>query len=576
MSRLRRLGLPSPVSLRRTWTVFRPALAGQGPALRACFGLSLLVSVLELARPWPIKFVFDRVLGGDGEEWILWAAAGATFLIPLAIGQLSARVLMTSARVSRKVTTRIRAQVFEHLHRLAVPFHQAHRSGDLLVRLMGDVNMVRDLLFASWLNLVTRGALLAGTLLIMVNLDFGLTLAALLPLPLLSFVVGRSSPRMKEVTRKQRRREGDSAAFAAESLRQIRVVKAYTAEDRATEEFTRSTRSSERAGMESARLAGKVSRATEALTGAGLAFVLLLGGRRVGADALTPGELLVVMSYTRMLYKPVRKVSGEGGRLSKALACSERLVEVLRAEPEPIDRGQPVPRFDGEVAVRGVFYTYPGGTRALQDVSFVVPAGGLVVLAGHNGSGKSTMLSILLRLIEPDWGVVLVDGQPIEAFRLDAYRRRIAFVPQDPQLFGASIRDNILYGEPEAPAQVVEDAARAALLGEVVTRIPGGLDAVLGENGASLSGGEARRLMLARAAVRDARLLVLDEPLAGLDPEARPLVAQAIRRIAAGRTTIVVSHGTIDDLDPDLIVHLADGRVAGIDERRPRRMKVVP
>jgi ATP-binding cassette subfamily B protein len=173
-----------------------------------------------------------------------------------------------------------------------------------------------------------------------------------------------------------------------------------------------------------------------------------------------------------------------------------------------------------------------------------------------------------LRLLGPDSGEVLLDDAPIQWYRLSSYRDRFAYVPQDIQLFGATVRENVLYGRPDASSQEIEEAARLALLDEVVERLPDGYDTVLGEAGATLSGGEARRLMLARAALRHARILLLDEPMAGLDPQARPVVARAIRQMAAGRTTLVVTHEPVEEVDPDLVVHLEDGEIRSVEERR--------
>jgi ATP-binding cassette, subfamily B, bacterial len=564
-------------TLRDTFSTFRPALRGQGSGLAATLGLTVLVTLFELLKPWPIKIVLDRVLiprSGSGgfigltPQMTLLAAAVATLAISLLLGTLSVRSTVTAAQVGRKVTVRIRRQVFAHLHRLALPFHHSSFSGDLLVRLMGDVNMIRDALFASWINILGRALLFVGTTAVMLMLEPWLALLALYPLPLLGLELRRSSRRLKDVTRKQRRHEGDAASFAAETLRQIRVVKAYAGEERATDAFARDSRSGERAGVTAARIAAHMERMTEILTGAGLAMVLFVGANWVLAGRLTAGELIVFMSYARSLYKPLRKVSNEGARLSKASACAERVLEVLRQEPEDFGRGRPAPSFRGDIEFRNLRYRYRRGAEALRGVSFSVPAGSLGLISGPNGSGKSTLLSVLLRLYTPDGGEILVDGAPVGSYRLDSYRNRFAYVPQDAQLFGATIRENILYGRPDASDAEVVEAAREALFHEVVLRLPGGYDAVLGENGATLSGGEARRLMLARAAVRDARILLLDEPLAGLDPEARSLVARAIRRIAAGRTALAVSHGTDEELDPDLIVRLADGRLHSLENRR--------
>jgi len=561
-------------ALRDAVRIFRPALRGQRWAVAGSFVLTLLVVGLELLRPWPIKIVFDHVFGvrastagmwGMSPATVLTLAALAVLLISVLLAFFTLRATLSTGRVAKKMTVRIRRQVFEHLHRLALPFHQSSRSGDLLVRLMGDVNAVRDALFTSWLTLVGRGILFVGTATIMFVLEPWLALLALAPLPLLAFDVGRSSRRLREITRQQRRREGDAASFAAETLRQIRLVKAYAAEDAATDTFTRGSRSGERAGLKATRIAARIDGLTEILTGAGTAIVLFVGAHWVLAGRISAGSLLVLVSYTRSLYKPLRKASGEGARLSKASACAGRLLEVLRIPPEDQTAGDPAPEFRGDIALRDVHHTYANGVRALRGATCDLAAGTLALIEGPNGSGKSTLLSMLLRLIDPESGEVLIDGVPVSTYQLASYRRRFAYIPQDLQLFGATVRDNILYGRPDATDEEVEAAARVARFDEVAARLPDGYDTPLGEGGATLSGGEARRLMLSRAAVREARVLILDEPLAGLDPQSRAVVAQAIRGIAAGRTTIVVSHGMSAEIGPDVVLHMRDGAFAAVE-----------
>jgi ATP-binding cassette subfamily B protein len=560
--------------IRETFRTFRPALRGQGPGLAATFGLTVAVVGLELLRPWPVKVLFDRVLlpqeagtasGGLSPRTVILATAGATLLLSLLHAAVSVRATIAAAHVSKKVTVRIRRQVFEHLHRLALPFHQGARSGDLLMRLMGDVNAVRDALFASWIGLISRGLLFVSIAGLMIVLEPWLAALALWPMPLLAVQLGRSSRKLRDVAKKQRRKEGGAASFAAETLRQIRLVKAYATEDSSTQLFAQESRSGERAGMKAARIAAHMDRATEVLTGLGLAMVLFVGAGWVLTGRLSAGSLLVFLSYTRSLYKPVRKASGQGARLSRAVACAGRLMEVLRVAPEDFTGGRPAPAFHGHVELRDVRYVHPGGVEALRGASLALPAGDLAVVRGPNGSGKSTLLLMLLRLIHPDAGEVILDGELVDEFQLQSYRGRFAYVPQDIQLFGATVRENILYGRPDANPEEVEEAARVALLHEVVERLPDGYDTTLGEAGATLSGGEGRRLMLARAALRDASILLLDEPLTGLDQRARAVVAQAIRGIAAGRTTIMVSHGPAAEVGPDLIVHMLDGRVKRLE-----------
>jgi ATP-binding cassette subfamily B protein len=574
-----RIGLPGFRGLpfnaaREMFRTFRPALRGQGFGLASSLGLTLLVVTLDLLRPWPIKVLFDRVLmpvGPASGPWglsaraTLIAAALATVCIAALHGILSAGSALAGARVSKKLTVRVRRQVFDHLHRLALPFHLSSRTGDLLIRLMGDVNAVRDAMFMSWIDLISRGLLFAATATVMLVLEPWLALLALLPVPLLALELGKSSKELRNVARKQRQMEGGAAAFAAETLRHIRLVKAYATEERSTRQFAQDSRSGERAGLKAARISADMDRKTEILTGVGLALVLFVGAHWVLAGRLSAGTLLVFLSYTRSMYKPVRKASGQGARLSKAVASAGRLIEVLRIPPEDSEAGRAAPRFRGDLALRDVRYVHPGGLEALRGVSLDVRGGELAVLQGPNGSGKTTLASVLLRLMSPDDGEVLIDGEPVDVFQLQSYRGRFAYVPQDIQLFGATVRENILYGRPDGSPEEVEVASRAALFHEVAQRLPDGYDTALGEGGATLSGGEARRLMLARAALRQARILLLDEPLAGLDPQARAIVSSAIRRIASGRTTIVISHGPALEVDPDVVFHLREGRVAEVE-----------
>ena len=559
--------------LRKVWTVFRPALAGQGFAIAQASVLTLLVVGLELLQPWPIKFVVDRVLKPGGASGIggfdlgasVVFAAVATLLISVLLGTLSVSSTVAAARVGKKVTVRIRRQVFEHLHRLALPFHESTRTGDLQARVMDDVNNLRDVLFTTWINLIGRVLLFLGTAIAMFVIQPWLAFVALLPLPLMAVELMRLSGSLHQVIRHQFRREGSAASIAGETIRNIGLVKAYVAEERSTEQFTAESGRGERAGALAAGVSARMDLVSEVLTGAGLAAVLLFGALQVLSGGLSAGMLFVVVAYTRSLYKPVRKAPKEGKRLSKAMASASRLLEVLRITPEKFGTGRPAPAFEGQISLRGVRFTYRDGIEALRGVSLEVPAGSLAVIQGPNGSGKSTLLSLILRLVKPDDGEVRIDDQRVDDFELESYRSRFAYVPQRVQLFAASVRENIAYGRPDASDQEIEEAAQAALLHDSVLRLPGGYDASLGENAATLSGGEARRLMLARAALRDAPVILLDEPLTGLDPEAREIVAQAIRRLSSDRTVLVVSHGPASELDPDLVVEMREGRIERVE-----------
>ena len=570
MMERRRPDLPS---IRSALTAFRPALAGQGLALARLLGLTILVVGLELLHPWPIKVVVDRVLrpgqasglfGLDVSATVIFAAA-ATLLIAVLLGALSVRMVVAGARIGKTATVRIRRAVFEHLHRLALPFHESSGSGDLLFRIMGDVNNLRDVLFSTWINLMSRALLFIGAAIAMLVVNPWLGLVALAPLPLLWLELIRLGRSLRDVVGDQFSREGRTASYAGETLRNIALVKAYVAEDSSTERFATESQEGERAGTVAAGVSARMGLVTQILTGAGLAAVLFVGALQVLSGTLSPGTLVVVVAYARALYKPVRKAPGEGKRLSRAMASAGRLLEVFRIAPEEFGTGRRAPQFRGDLSLRGVRFKYPDGVQALRGISLEIPAGALVIVQGPNGSGKSTLLSLLLRLFKPNNGEVLIDGERVDTFELESYRSRFAYVPQHVQLFGATVRENIAYGNPEATDAQVEEAATVTLLDEVVQRLPEGYDTVLGENGTTLSGGEARRLMLARAAVRDASVVLLDEPLGGLDPEARETVAEAIRQFASNRTTLVVSHGPATELRPDAVVRLRNGKVDHVE-----------
>ncbi|HSL56369.1 MAG TPA: ABC transporter ATP-binding protein [Acidimicrobiales bacterium] len=550
--------------VRRAITRFGPALAGQRLRITGAVALALASTALELLKPWPISWVIDHLVAAPDPATIslppLLGFAAIALLVPVALGFATERLEILVATISRKATVRIRSQLFGHMNRLELAEHQRHYTGDLLVRLMGDVNMIRDLLVPSWLNLLSRGSLLIGAAAVFAIIDWRLFLVALVPLPLLWIRLERTSTAVKSAAGKQRRKEGAIASRAAESLRQVGLIKAFAAEERTTDLFVREARSAERATMAAARHAARMTRTTEVLTGLGVALVLVVGAVRVRDGMLTPGELVLVISYTRMLYKPVRKLTAEGARLAKAVACANRVIDLLDRPVEQADDGRRVPPLRGRIEIRGLGHVYSDGRRSLAGLDAQVPAGSLVAVTGENGTGKSTLLSLLLRLHAPSDGAILVDGIDIADLRLSAYREQIAYVPQELSLFSGTIRDNIVFARPGATDDDVRAAAEMALFTPVLDHLPLGLDTELDEAGASLSGGQARRLMLTRAALRDASILLLDEPLAGLDPDARTLVARAISNIANGRTTFVVHHGDLADLAPDMELRLEQVR----------------
>jgi len=558
----------STTDLRRSVRAFLPALRGQRRQITVAVTAAAAVTALNLLRPWPITWIVDHLVASGDPSAIdlrlIGLLALVVFAAPLGVGLANERLELAVARISRKATVRIRSDVFEHLQRVHLDRHQQFYSGDLLVRLMGDVNLVRDLVFPSWLQLASRASIIIFGSIVFAFVDWRLFLVSLIPLPLLWLSVDRGARAIKQAAGKQRRKEGAIAAEATQALRQIRLIKAFTAEDQTTARFRSNARSAERATMAAATEAARMARLTEVLTGAGVALVLVMGAVRVRGELLSVGELILVISYTRMIYKPIRKLTTESSRLAKATASALRVLDVLELPTEDRKTGLQIGSLRSEIVFDNVAHSYPDGRESLSGLSATIPAGTLVAVVGENGTGKSTALSLLLRLFSPTSGEIRIGGLGVELLQLDTYRQQIAYVPQELSLFDGTIRDNIAFGKPQATDAEIEAAADAALLTDVLEQLPDGLDTELDEDGASLSGGQARRVMLARAAVRDASLLLLDEPFAGLDSDAHRIVARAIRQVAAGRTTIVVHHGSLEDIDPDQIVVLGP-RLRAVD-----------
>ena len=545
-------------------------LEGQKPLLALGAGASLVLTAFELLRPWPIKVILDHVLiprgknppawfQTDDRETILLLASLAMVLIPFCLGLLNRISQVSLAQVGRKVTTRVRRMVCEHVQLLPLSYHHNSKTGDLLMRVMGDVNMVRDILFSGWVSLVQRVLVFLATFGLMLWISPWMALLALLPLPLLFWSVKRSGGEMKDAVSKQRKKEGSAAALASELFSQIRGIKAFGAERRSARIFGSLSRSGEKAGVKATRIASMASLQAECATGAGLAAMMLLGSHQVLGGEISAGSLILMLSYARALYKPLRKLSRDGIRLAKAAACADRLFEVLDLPPESSTGKRRAPVFRGNIRFEGVSFAYGDQPPALVDATFDVAPGSLCVLKGKNGSGKSTTLSLLLRLFKPGRGRILVDGEEAEQFDLDSWRERFACVPQDTLLFSGTLEENILFGRPDASPECVQEALRATGLGDVVDSLPDGLATDIGESGNKLSGGQQRLVSLARAAIRSSPILVLDEPLEGLDPKARLRVAKAIRAIANGRTTLVVSHTSVDDIEPDQVIEIRDG-----------------
>ena len=537
-------------------------------AMGLVLSLVLATVALELLKPWPIQWIIDSALIGEPTggltrgDIILRGALMAAALVALDV-VLDYWAAIKTAEIGQSVVRRLRGDLFAHMLRLSPKFHARHKTGDLLVRIMGDVPLVRTVLVDSSVAMASRVLLVLGTVTAMAWVDWRTTLVVLAVVPAFMLVLRIFSKRLTIQSRKQREKEGELADSVHESLSATPTLQALGTEEEVGHMFARQNRRSARAELKSARLSARMGGSMELLFGVCTAAALWVGSTRVAEGALSTGELLVFVAYVRSLLKPVRATSKHSERWSKGIACAERLSTILD-EPIAIVSGaeaiQPAAR-PQTLQFLDVRFAYEGQVEALRGFSATFQRGQLAGLFGRSGSGKSTVAALTARLYDPDAGEVLLDGVDLRKHDLRALRASSALALQENVLFGMSLRDNLLLGQAEATDDQLYAALRAAGAAEFVARLPHGLDTELGSSGTGLSGGERRRICLARTLLRPAPVLVVDEPFAGLDAVAVEIVMRTLRERSQDSIVIVIAHD-LDRLDRfDTIVYIEQGVV---------------
>lgn len=557
--------------LGRTWSVARRFTSDLAPH-RVTITLVVLAVLgtvgLEILKPWPIQWIIDAGLSGKVESpfsapQIILYGALAALLIVATDAALDYYAGITTSRIGRSVTRSIRGRLFTHLTRLSPEVHARHKTGDLLVRVMGDVPMVRAMLVDSSVALLTRSLLVVGTIAAMLWVDVRLTLVVLAVVPVFLWLVSLISRRLADAARGQRRKEGELADYLHETLAAVPVIQSLGRAELVQARFTDSNKRTARAEMKAARLSTRLSVSVEALFGTCAAVALGYGSQRVANGDLSLGQLVMFLAYVRSLLKPVRSSSKHSDRLAKGTACAERILEILDEPVAIVDgpqRTRPAasPR---ELRFEGVHFSYAGEVEALRGVDVTFRRGELAGLFGRSGSGKSTVAALCVRLYDPTSGVIRLDGTDLREHELVGLREAYALSMQESVLFGESIRENLRLGRPDASDADLERALAAAGALTFVTSLPHGLDTELGSNGVGLSGGERRRLCLARVLLREAPIVIVDEPFSGLDRPAVERVRNTLVELASTRLVIVIAHD-LDRLEVfDRIVFMEDGRI---------------
>ncbi len=534
----------------------------------------LLIGVLELAKPWPLKVVVDNVLGHRpigvpalgslSPRELLLVACGALVGVYALLGALSVSSNYASISVGQRMVNDFRSELYAHLARLSLAFHSRREVGDLLYRLTSDTFAIQTLTMNGFFPILTSMVLLGGMVVVMVRIDPLLTLAALVEVPFLFLAITRLSSRITALSTDARMKESAFWSMAQRTMGAIRVIQAFTTEEEEHGRFVERSSASLAANLRLYTFQSVYSAFVNVLIAVGTAVVLWLGASHVLDGTLTVGDVLVFTTYLASLYAPINSLTQTWGLIQGAKVGAERVFEILETQPDLPDGPRSLARGEvhGAVTFEDVHFGYDESRRVLKGVSFHARAGDLIALVGATGAGKTTLVSLIPRFYDPTAGRVLLDGIDVRDFQLRGLRQQVAMVLQQPLVFPTSVRENVAYGRPDATAAQIADAVRLAQLDDFLSRLPAGLDTIVGESGATLSGGEQLRITIARAILRDAPLLILDEPTAALDAETEARVMQGLERLMEGRTTFVIAHRLSTVRRADVILVLENGRIA--------------
>ncbi len=543
--------------------------------------VSAALIALRAAQPWPLKWIIDGLSGSHSHhpDHLLGllrdphlgfaALAGVYVLLSLLAGLAEYGQLMTLAGLGNRVVFAFRTALFSHILRQPLAFHERRETGELLTRVVYDTARLRQGVNGILTRIFQTIFTFLVTLLILLWLDMRLASIVGVTGLLALATMGQSSRRIFQAARKQRRKEGRLAAVVAEKLLGIRDLQAFRPGSGPDERFERHNAKSLKQEQRVRRLAAGLLVRVEFLLAACITLILWQGARAVQAGRLTPGDLVLFVSYVAALYRPFVQFARQTARSGKTFASANRLTKIMRQEPAIADPPGAVvaPPFEGAIILEDVsvkrLRRLDGARKwTLDGLSFHIEPGERVGVVGHNGAGKSTLLRLLLRLRDPDRGRVLVDGRDLKEYTLDSLRRQVSVVFQDSVFFGLTVRENIALGRADAGLAEVQQAAERSRAHHLIERLPHGYDTVIRHRGALFSVGERQRIAIARALLRDGRIWLLDEPTTGLDPDTARDLIELLLEVTRGRTVFWVTHDARILPGLDRVLVLSEGEMS--------------
>lgn len=522
----------------------------------------VLAAAANLYVPWIIKDMIDKVLM-ERDMAMLNLIAGGIIVVFFFRGIFYYGQSYLVSFVGQRVVIDIREALFEKFQRMPLAYFDRHQTGEIMSYVTNDVQALQNALVDKLIELVTESSVLIGSITLMFYLDWKLTLVTLITVPLVGQAMNIFGKKLKKSGIVIQERLADINSLLQESISAVRVVKSFVRERYENERFHRQNELNFQAEMKNVQLTSLLTPTVEFLAAITVTFILWIGGYEVVQGDLTAGALVAFLTYAVNLANPVKRISRIYGTVQRAMAAIDRVFGVLDMEETIRDRKNavPLPEIEGRVAVKDVSFSYKEGAPALSHVSLEASPGQLVAFVGPSGAGKSTIANLIPRFYEVNEGVIEIDGHDVRDVTLDSLREQIGIVPQETMLFSSSVRENIRYGRLDATDKEIEEAARAANAEEFILQLPEGYETKIGERGLNLSGGQRQRISIARAILKNPRILILDEATSALDTESEKIVQAALDKLMVGRTSFAIAHRLSTIFNADCIYVIDGGRI---------------
>jgi len=527
----------------------------------------LLVGV-QLLIPWIIKNLL-AALTGTGLSADTLHLISQLSLVVLIVFVVRAGLTFLRMYLSHVagwgVVADVRKYIYERMQRFTLRFYEDKQTGQLMTRVMDDTGQFEDLIAHALPDVFVSAVMLVGVLLVLFFLNWRLALLSLIPIPFVVLAMRGFARYVRPAFRERQQELGNLNAILSDNISGIRDIKAFTREEEESKRFNEGIDRHRFLSLKAIKLMSAFEPFIDFASAMGTLIVIYFGGRLAFNQTLSVPDLVAFFLYLDLLYQPVRTISGSWEHVQRAMASADRVAELMEEEPELRDRPGAVRlsgRAEGTISFRDVGFEYKSGIAVLEHIDLDIPAQHMVALVGPSGVGKSTLVSLIPRFYDVKNGVITLDGRDIRALTLESLRRQISIVLQDVFLFHGTVRENILFGNPQATDAQITEAARVANAHDFVSVMPEGYDTLIGERGVKLSGGQKQRISIARALLKDAPILILDEATSSVDTETEFLIQQALERLMAGRTTVIIAHRLSTIRKADKIVVLEGRHIA--------------